>query len=258
MAKKRRSSSAKIARKASKSGSGRARSKKVARARRPSRKAVAKARKVPRAKARAKTRVRQPQPIMPKRVVREGRAVSMPKPRMPAVSAIPNLIVTYDPNKRESSRLEVENLLKEVNESPSIQDSGVDGVFKVSVSDAKAAVRRLLDICRKNPQKFEKTYHWVPVEKWCRSDIQVMKDMVREMSAQISQDEKWRMTLDKRHFATHEPDLIIKLTEVVDRPNVDLKNPDKIIKVDIMGDEAGISVLRSDEFLSVPKIKSQQ
>jgi len=41
----------------------------------------------------------------------------------------------------------------------------------------------------------------------------------------------------------------VELTDVVDKPKVDLDNPDKVIQVEIVGDEAGISLLKEKERL---------
>ena len=52
------------------------------------------------------------------------------------------------------------------------------------------------------------------------------------------------MGLNKRHWEKMEgTQLIIKLTDVVERPNVDLNNPQKIVQVEIIGKEAGIALL---------------
>ena len=47
----------------------------------------------------------------------------------------------------------------------------------------------------------------------------------------------------------------MKLTENIEKPNVDLKNPEKIVKVEIIGEHAGISLLYPDEILDVQKYK---
>jgi tRNA(Ser,Leu) C12 N-acetylase TAN1 len=47
----------------------------------------------------------------------------------------------------------------------------------------------------------------------------------------------------------------MKLTDVVDRPNVDLNNPDKIIRVDIIGKDAAISLLKKQELLNTSSFK---
>ncbi len=64
------------------------------------------------------------------------------------------------------------------------------------------------------------------------------------------------MDIAKRCYEKyHTTELIMKLTEVVDRPKVDLKNPDKIIRVDIIGNDAAISLLNKDETLNIPALK---
>jgi len=65
-------------------------------------------------------------------------------------------------------------------------------------------------------------------------------------------NEKWMMDVEKRYYDKHDyKELIIKLTDVVDRKEIDLKKPEKIIKVEIVGKNAGISLLEPDEFLIV-------
>ncbi len=170
-------------------------------------------------------------------------------------SGEPNLLVTFDPNKAASAKEEIQQLLREVNESGRIEETNVSGVFQVAVSNPKELVRKLNSLCRNSPDKFSRTFHWTPVDRWCSSNVDTMANTVRELSNNISDNEKWKMLIEKRNYDLHERDLVIKLTEKIDKPNVDLKNPDKIIKVDILGDRAGISVLRSDELLNVTHFK---
>jgi len=68
----------------------------------------------------------------------------------------------------------------------------------------------------------------------------------------IKKDEKWMMDIEKRYYDKLDfKELIVKLTDVVDREKIDLKKPQKIIKVEIVGKEAGISLLEPDEMLLV-------
>jgi len=59
------------------------------------------------------------------------------------------------------------------------------------------------------------------------------------------------MDLHKRHFDMGSTEVIMKLTEVVDKPKVDLENPQKIIEVQIIGKKAGLALLNKDEIFSV-------
>ena len=99
----------------------------------------------------------------------------------------------------------------------------------------------------------EKTHRYIPVDKWVSSKVPDMQKAIKSLVPKIGENEKWKMDLEKRHY--HKLDyqeLIVKLTEVVDRRKIDLKKPKKIIKVEIIGTNAGISLLEPGELLMVP------
>lgn len=165
-----------------------------------------------------------------------------------------NLVVTYDPTHATRARAEVEELLGD--SSPKFMESEFEGVFLLRVNgDAKKIVSKLTQTCQEEPYKFKYTHKWVPVEKWCPTNMQDMGRLVGEMNEKIGMTESWKMELGKRGHDFDTVDLIMKLTEHVSRPKVDLKNPQKIIKVEIIGDRTGVSLLGRDEYLNVTKQK---
>lgn len=168
-----------------------------------------------------------------------------------------NLIVSYDPSHIGSAKEEVENVLKEVKHSFKHLKQDVDGLFNLGVKDARKTVKSLSQLCKKKPEFFEKTFHWVPIDKWCKSTVVDMQKIVKKIEKDIKKTEKWKMELNKRHYKKggDTVELIIKLTDVVDKPNVDLKKPQKIIKVEIIGNKAGLSLLKADELLNTLKTK---
>jgi len=162
------------------------------------------------------------------------------------------LIVTYDPAHIESSREKVENLIKETGTKPKFLESKHDGIFLINVSKPKEIVRKLKAISKKNRELFGKTFRYIPIEKWVTSEISDMRKSIKSLVPKIKADEKWKMDLEKRHYDKYDfNELIAKLTDVVDREKVDLKNPEKIIKVEIIEKNAGISLLEPDELLIV-------
>lgn len=168
-----------------------------------------------------------------------------------------NLLVTYEPAHVGSAKEEVDKLLKAVKQSCKYLKSEVDGLFKLRAKNARKIVKELNKLCRKKPDMFLKTYHWSPIDKWTKATINDMQREIKKFVKLIKKNEKWRMELNKRHFdKMHSTELILKLTEVVDRPKVDLENPQKIIKVEIIGNKAGLSLLKADEFLNTTNIKS--
>ena len=167
----------------------------------------------------------------------------------------PNLLVTYDPNREASARQEIQEVLQKVNQSPVHMESVMSGVMKVQVPDAKAAVRNLREYCAQKPEKFSRTFHWTPIDRWCPTEIAGMKKIIDELGKQIRETEKWKIKIDKRECDMHERELIVQLTANINKPNVDLQNPEKILKIDILGKETGVALLKSEEYLSVPKMK---
>jgi len=167
-----------------------------------------------------------------------------------------NLIVSYDPSHAGSAKEEVKNVLKEVKHDFKHLKSNIDGLFNLKVKDAKKTVKNLGKLCGKKPEFFEKTFNWIPIDKWCKSTVKDMQKVVKKMEKDIKKTEKWKMELNKRHYKKGDTvQLILKLTEVVDKPKVDLKKPQKIIKVEIAGNKAGLSLLKADELLNTIKAK---
>lgn len=167
----------------------------------------------------------------------------------------PNMIVTFDPNKASSAKAEVERLLRDINETARIEESAINGIFKLTVSDPKSIVKKMVEMCKNTPEKFNRTFHWTPVDRWCKTSISEMQEIVKDLAGNIRENESWKMTIEKRQCEEHERELITKLTGVVNRDKVNLKDPDKIIRIDIMGDETSISVLGREEYLNVTRFR---
>ena len=159
-----------------------------------------------------------------------------------------NLIVTFDPTHLESAKKEIAEKLAEIKEKGKILKSE-DGLAEISVSDAKKAVKALSKV----KSEFQVTNRWIPVEKWCDAKIPAMQKCVKEAAKGITAKDKWKMDLGLHRTDLHQKDLIIKLTEVIDNPNVDLEKPSKIVKVEIVEKKAGISLLNKDEIFNARK-----
>ncbi len=171
-----------------------------------------------------------------------------------------NLLITFDPMNYSEARAEVASVLKEIGEhKPMFLYSDVQGLFQVSVdTDPKEVTQKLDALCRTDPSKFWYTYHWIPVERWRRSTIKDMSEIVKEFAKSIKANERWRMRINKRFYEKyHTDELIEKLTQHVDKPNVDLENPQRTIRVEIIGGKAGLSLLQPKEHFSVNDVKKR-
>ncbi len=166
-----------------------------------------------------------------------------------------NLIVTYDPAHSGTAKEEAEALLKAADSKGKFLDSEVDGVFMMKVSKPKELCKKL-NKKKSLLKKMKSVFHWIPVDKWVKSTVKGMQKAVKSAGKDIKKEEKWKMDMDKRLWdKKHSTDLVIKLTEGVDKPNVDLEKPDKIIQVEIVKDQAGVSLLEPDEKVNIPALE---
>lgn len=164
-----------------------------------------------------------------------------------------NLIVTFDPSRAGKAKEEVKSVMEEKGEKAEFLESEVAGLFLLRTNNPKHLVKEL----RSAPEKFEYTFHWIPVEKWCSSDLDTLAEEMKKMDAKIKPEESWKLNLTKRCYEGRTNELIAKLTENINKPKVDLKNPDKVVEVEIIGERAGIALLDKDEILDVPKLKRE-
>ena len=165
-----------------------------------------------------------------------------------------NLVVTYDPAHAGKAREEVNAMLDSLKAKAEFLESDIEGLFLLSVSNPKEITKKLNT--KDNASRFSYTFHWVPIDKWVSSKPEDMAKVMKEIDAKMNAQESWKMDLTKRRYEGDTPKLIMKLTENINKPKVDLKNPQKIVKVEIIGKKAGIALLDRSELLDVPKLKA--
>jgi tRNA(Ser,Leu) C12 N-acetylase TAN1 len=163
-----------------------------------------------------------------------------------------NLLITFDPTKLESAKTEIAARLADIKETVKIEKIE-DGLAEVTVKDAKKTVSQLKKMAI-DRNKFASTFNWIPVDVWATAKIADMQKNVKEIQKGIAEKDKWKMEIGRHKTDLHERDLIMKLTEVIDKPNVDLAKPDKILRVEIVKDKCALSLLKPDEILSVAKL----
>jgi len=166
-----------------------------------------------------------------------------------------NLLVTFDPNHFEVGKREIENFLKEVGEKGKILKAD-KGLAELKVKDPRKVITKLKKIPIK---RFTYTQHWIPVDFWLENKITTLKKKISKLGKEIGKQEKWKMDLNIRRLKKkpNERKLVLSLTELVKKENVDLKNPKKIIKVEIIGKKVALSLLKPNEILNISKLKNK-
>jgi len=165
-----------------------------------------------------------------------------------------NLLVTYDPTHLSRAKEEVITLLEGLGVKGNFLKSEVGGVLKLKTTNPKGIVKSLVSLYKKKPGNFKNTYRWIPIDKWCKSELSSMNRTVKKFVKDIKENESWKMDLEKRLYNKyHTTELITELTKPVNRMKVNLNNPKKIIKVEIIGKHAGFALLNKNEMLKASK-----
>ncbi len=137
-----------------------------------------------------------------------------------------------------------------------VRRSSVNGVFCVKVAgNAKEVVGTIRAELKEHPEMLSHTYHWVPVDFWVDANDEDMIDAVNEAAEGIGEHESWMMHLHKRHNPRHSEDLVLTLTDRIQKGKVDLKRPQKIIAVEILGNRAAISLLERSEIIDLNRVR---
>jgi len=167
-----------------------------------------------------------------------------------------NLLISTRRGEEKDACSEAWYLLREIGDSEaSVDTTPVRGliVAKTSLSPFEA-VEKLRKLLAERPEEFRYTLKIIPIQKVVKTDLDEIKKISKELSAQIGLDEKFRVSVEKRHSEIDRMEVVKAAAEEIDR-KVDLKNPDKILLIEILGNLTGVSVVKENDVLSVVKEK---
>lgn len=136
----------------------------------------------------------------------------------------------------------------------SLERSPYDGIVEVDVERPKELISFLTNFVRTEPFKVRYIMRVIPVEKVVDTKMEEITRAVKELSGNIGEGEKFRVTIEARDSPYSNKELIDAVANVVDR-DVDLDSPDKIVFMQIFGEYTGLSVVGPDEVVSIAKLK---
>ena len=165
-----------------------------------------------------------------------------------------NLLVTTARRNEIAACSETWYLLRETGDTaPEADTTGISGliVAKSSTSSIET-IEKLRILLRERPQEFQHVLRIIPINKVAKTNIDSIKEAVRQLSTQIEKGESFRITVEKRHCSMSTHTLIEASAAVIDR-KVDLANPDKIVLIEIVGSLAGVSIIKPSDIMSTIK-----
>lgn len=167
-----------------------------------------------------------------------------------------NLILTCPRHFEEEAREEIKKIVNELgDENPEFIITNLPGVITGKTSlEPIGVVQKIREKILDEPWSIRYCLRLIPIQDFCATNINEIKDQVQNKINVIKPEEKYRITIEKRNSKISSDEIISEIAK--DIPNkVSLENPDWIVLIEIIEDETGIAIIPNNSILSVEKVK---
>jgi len=100
--------------------------------------------------------------------------------------------------------------------------------------------------------RYNKLFRVFPVVARVPTEIDAIVEEVKRQAVVIEENQKFRITLEKRDTDFRSLDIIDPVAAVIER-DVDLKNHDWVVLIEVMGKTTGVTVMPPEGMLNVQK-----
>ena len=167
-----------------------------------------------------------------------------------------NLIITCARHLEPETEEEIRDILEEFGDSdPKIYITNMSGILTAETSlEPIQVVRKMKDMLLDEPWSIRYCLRVIPIQKVIESKIEEIEKITTFVSEQISEDETYRISIEKRNSELSSKDIITKIANKI-KNKVSLEFPDKTVLIEILGNKTGISVIKNSDILSTEKTK---
>jgi len=167
-----------------------------------------------------------------------------------------NLVVSTSRGNEKNTCSEMWYLLGEVGDRGStIETTAVIGLVVAKTKlDPIKAIRDLRLLLKERPWEFKYTLKLVPAQTVVKAELEEIKQAAVHLAQAIEKNEKFRITIEKRHTDIQSKTVIDTIAKLIDR-KVDLDSPDKILMIEIIGQLASVSTITPNDVLSIEREK---
>jgi tRNA acetyltransferase TAN1 len=165
-------------------------------------------------------------------------------------------VLTTTKGSENLARSEIFILLTELGDkSAKIVKTNNSGVLVVeTILSPEEILPFFMKIIELEPWKIRSVLRVVPVDGPVETDLEKIVEAVEPMLTRISENESFRITIEKRNSNLQRNDIINSIASKISR-KVDLINPDWIVQIEIIGAETYVSVVHPNQILSITKAK---
>jgi tRNA acetyltransferase TAN1 len=120
--------------------------------------------------------------------------------------------------------------------------------------DPLTVIEKFHSLLKERPYEFRYALRILPIDQVVPTDLAKIKEATAELAKKISENETFRVTVEKRFTTLHTKDLIEAAAGNI-KNRVNLENPDKILLIEVLGALTGVSLLKPSDILGVVKEK---
>ena len=167
-----------------------------------------------------------------------------------------NLIITCARHMEPETVEEVNKILKEFGDSePKISITNMSGILTAETNlEPIEVVRKMREMLLDEPWSIRYCLRIIPIQKVIETKIEEIEKITTHISKQISENETYRISIEKRNSNLSSQEMITKIANRI-KNKVSLEFPDKVVLIQILGNKTGISVLKKSDVLSIEKTK---
>ncbi|MBA4454701.1 MAG: RNA methyltransferase, partial [Nitrosopumilaceae archaeon] len=153
-----------------------------------------------------------------------------------------NLIITCARHLEPEASEEITKILEDFGDSePKITITNMSGILTVKTQlEPVEVVKKIKEMILDEPWSIRYCLRIIPMQKFVDTDIEKIDETVSEISNSITEDDTYRISIEKRNSQMVSQELIKKIAEKF-KNKVSLENPDKIIQIEILGGKTGVS-----------------
>lgn len=165
-----------------------------------------------------------------------------------------NLIITS--KRRNEIRCEKEFLvLSNILglEDVEIERTKFSGVIICKVNeDPLNFIKKAKKVIEEDPWSFRYIQRIIPIQKVC--EVSKIKEVIKDF--QIPKDGTFKVIINKRGCDIRKEEIIKEIISIING-KVNLENPDYIINIEIIENIAGLSLIKEEDIISIPKLQEK-
>ncbi len=152
---------------------------------------------------------------------------------------------------------EIVYLLKEAlgDQTAEASKTGIRGLIVAkTVLNPCEVIEKFKAIVHERPYEFRYALRIMPIEKVVETSLETLGLAASALAEGMGESDSFRVTVEKRFTTMHAQEIIEAVAARIQNP-VDLDNPDRVLLVEVLGKYTGLSLVKPELILSVPKEK---